>query len=331
MTLSIIGAGSWGSAIAIQAGRSGQPVLLWARSQEQAAEMAASRSNERFLPGYSLPDPVIPTSSLEQAVAAAGVVIIAVPSAAFRSVVQQISPLIGTRTPIVWLTKGFEHGSGRLLHEVVIAELGSNRETAIISGPSFARDVAAGQPTAVAVASNSDRLASELITILHHGHFRLYRQRDLIGVEVGGAVKNALAIAAGIADGLGFGANTRAALITRGLAEMMRLGVAMGGERETFMGLTGLGDLVLTCTDNQSRNRRFGLLLAEGRTTACATSAIGQVVEGVATAREVMRRAAELSIEMPIVEQVVEVIENGSTPSDAVGRLLSREPRDEIQ
>jgi glycerol-3-phosphate dehydrogenase (NAD(P)+) len=253
---------------------------------------------------------------------------VVVPSHAFRETLTRLTPRLKPHMRIAWATKGLEPESGKLLHEVAEEIVGA-RPAAVISGPTFAREVAAGLPTAVTVASATPQFAADLASRLHSDTFRAYTSDDVIGVEVGGAVKNVLALAAGIADGLGFGANTRAALITRGLAEIMRLGVALGGKRETFMGLAGLGDLVLTCTDDQSRNRRLGLALARGTSLSDALREIGQIVEGVATAREVMRLAKAHGIEMPISEQVHCVLHEGKNPRAAVQSLLQREQKAE--
>jgi glycerol-3-phosphate dehydrogenase (NAD(P)+) len=256
-------------------------------------------------------------------------VIVAVPSHAYRGCLLAARDLLPPECPLVWATKGLEHGSGRFLHEVTEEILGSNNPQAIISGPSFAREVAAGLPTAITVASADGDFATRLARQLHGDGLRAYSSTDVIGVEVGGAVKNVLAIAAGISDGLGYGANSRSALITRGLAEVVRLGVAVGGLQETFMGLAGLGDLVLTCTDDQSRNRRFGLAIGSGAALDKARDDIGQVVEGAATAREIMRLAGSLEVDMPICEQVDRVVHHGLAPRRAVDALLAREPRAE--
>lgn len=325
----VLGAGSWGTALALQLGRSGQTVYLWARSAEHVAQMARQRSNERYLPGIPFPANLLPVADTREPLQACQDVLITVPSHGFRACLQAIKPSLRADARIAWATKGLEHGSHKLLHTVAQEELGNDIPLALVSGPSFAAEVARGLPTAVTVAANQAEFANDLVARLHHGHFRAYTSQDLIGVELGGAVKNVLAIAAGVADGLGFGANTRAALVTRGLAEIMRLGAAMGGQRETFMGLAGLGDLVLTCTDNQSRNRRFGLALASGRRSEEIMAEIGQVVEGAKTAREVRELALTMQVEMPICEQVYRLLYEGRTPADAVRALLERDPKAE--
>ncbi len=327
--IAVFGAGSWGTALAILLARNGRPTRLWARNPEHVAAMAAERCNARFLPDAPFPDPLTLHADPADTLDGCRDLLIAAPSEGFRELLRALRPLLPESARLAWATKGLEHGSGKLLHEVVAEELGDTLPTAVVSGPSFARDVAHGQPTAVTVASSDPEFAADLAASLHNDAFRAYTHGDVAGVELGGAVKNVLAIAAGISDGLGFGANTRAALITRGLAEMMRLGTAMGGAAETFMGLGGLGDLVLTCTDDQSRNRRMGLLLAKGRSVKEALAEIGQVVEGVTTAAEVARRAEALQVEMPIVEQVRRVVDEGLSPAEAVKNLLAREQKSE--
>ena len=350
----VMGAGAWGTALAILLARNGQPVWLWARDPQQVREMSAARCNARCLPHIPFPAALQLTSDLSRALAsvpaAPGIlnpslcspatlvhpctadVLVAVSSAGFRSALESLA--VAWQHPaaprLAWASKGLEPGSGQLLHQVVADVLGDALPTAVISGPTFACEVAADLPTAVTIASANAAFAADLVERLHNNNFRAYTGNDVVGVEVGGAVKNVLAIAAGIADGLGFGANTRAALVTRGLAEMMRLGAALGGRRETLMGLAGLGDLVLTCTDNQSRNRRLGLALAQGSTLAEALAAIGQAVEGVQTAIEIVHLAQKLGIEMPITAQVYEVLHAGRAPRDAVNALLNRDKKAEL-
>lgn len=322
--ITILGAGSWGTALAILLSRNGQSPVMWGKDSEHVALMTAVRRNPRYLPETEFPGGLSVTSQLSSALAGAADVVVAVPSHAFRQVLRSARPHLHARVRIAWATKGFEPGEGRLLHEVLEDELGAHVPGAVISGPTFAREVAADLPTAVTVASRNEQFSLDLSNRFHNGRFRVYRSEDVKGVQIGGAVKNVLAIAAGIADGLGFGANTRAALITRGLAELMRLGVALGGRRETFMGLAGLGDLVLTCTDDQSRNRRVGLGLAQGKPLTAVQRALGQVAEGVQTAAEVIRLARRLEVDMPICEQVYQVIHGGVKPLAAVNTLLSR-------
>jgi len=262
--MTVVGAGSWGTALAIQLSREGHPTRLWGRDGAQIDLMRETRRNERYLPDAGFPDELQATKDLRQALDGARDVLIAVPSHGFRATLQNIKPHLGNDARIAWATKGFEIATGMLPHQVAREVLGS-RAGAVLSGPTFAKEVGAGLPTAMTVASEDEHFAKELALRLSGPSFRAYTQTDIMGVEVGGSVKNVIAIGSGIADGMGFGANTRVALITRGLAEMMRLGVALGAARETFMGLAGLGDLVLTCTDDQSRNRRFGMALGRGQ------------------------------------------------------------------
>jgi len=263
-------------------------------------------------------------------VGAARDILVSVPSSAFRTTLQSIKPLLHPDARVLWATKGLEQGSYHLLHEVVADVLGNSIPMAVISGPSFASEVAKGLPTAVTVASLDGKFAKDIVRAFHSGTFRAYTTDDVIGVEIGGALKNVLAIAAGISDGLGFGANARSALATRGLVEMVRLGMALGGRRETLMGLSGLGDLILTCTDNQSRNRRLGLALGQGMTVEQALQSIDQVIEGAQTAREVYALAHSLGIDMPIVDQVYAVLYENLAPRDAVNLLLKRSQKHEV-
>jgi glycerol-3-phosphate dehydrogenase (NAD(P)+) len=294
------------------------------------ARLRNERENRRYLRGIALPAGLRPQPDLAAAVAAAAMALVVVPSQAYGDTLVRLKPCLpATVRGIAWGTKGLEHDSGRYLHEVTTQILGANCPAAVLSGPNFAREVALGLPSAITVASLDGDYARWVATLLHGGNMRAYSSEDVIGVELGGAIKNVLAIATGVADGLGFGANARAALITRGLAEMVRLGEAAGGKRETFMGLTGVGDLVLTCTDDQSRNRRFGLAIGRGRSPAQACGMIGQVVEGADTTREVMRLARRYGVEMPITEQVDRVLHGGQEPRRAVEALLARDPRPE--
>ncbi len=327
--IGILGAGSWGTALAIQLARCGNPVRLWGRSGRQLAEMARSRENRRYLPGCTLPAGIVLERDLEALLAACSDLLLVVPSEAFREMLARVRPALGPAARLAWATKGLELASGLLAHEVAADVLGPEIPTAVLSGPTFAAEVARGLPTGITVASRDQAFAYDLARRLYDGRFRAYTSDDVAGVEVGGAVKNVLAIAAGAADGLRFGANTRAALITRGLAEIMRLGEALGGRRETFMGLSGLGDLVLTCTDDQSRNRRMGLALASGRSVPEARAAIG-LVEGVAAARAVWEKARGLGVDMPITEHVYRVLYQAMTPRDAVESLTTGKPKREL-
>jgi glycerol-3-phosphate dehydrogenase (NAD(P)+) len=328
--MTVIGAGSWGTALAILLAREGHPTVLWSRDRAQAAAMQVSRRNARYLPAAEFPVNLQVSTDLAAALAHARDALIAVPSHAFRSTLQKIQPHLSAEVRIAWATKGFEHASGKLPHQVVREVLG-DRPGAVLSGPTFAQEVGAGLPTAMTVASTDDAFARELATNLSGPTFRAYTQSDILGVEVGGAVKNVIAIGSGIADGMGFGSNTRVALITRGLAEMMRLGVKLGAQRETFMGLAGLGDLVLTCTDDQSRNRRFGMALGRGESADQAQSAIHQVVEGVPAARAVCAVARGVDVEMPICNEIYQIMYESKPVRAAVQALMGREVRSESE
>lgn len=329
-TIAVLGAGSWGTALAIQIARNGTETRLWGRDGEQLAAMARERCNRRYLPGIGFPENLYPEADLERAVEGVEAVLVAVPSQAFRRLLQSLGPHLPRDLPLFWATKGLEPGSRKFLHQIARETLGTDRPIGAVSGPTFAAEVARGLPTAVTVACADIAAAGRFAGYLHCQTFRTYTSTDLVGVELGGATKNVLAIAAGVADGLGYGANTRAALITRGLAELMRLGSAVGGQPETFMGLTGMGDLVLTCTDDQSRNRRLGLALGKGIRLAAALAQIGQAVEGVKSAPEIAGLAAERDVEMPITEQVARLVAGETTPQAAVEALLSREPKAEV-
>lgn len=328
-TVLVAGAGSWGTALAILLARNGQQTWLWGHHPQHLAEIEKARQNARYLPGIPLPDNLHLTTDLAGSLRQVNDLMVVVPSHAFAEVLTLARPGFSSCTRLSWATKGLEPGTGRLLHQVARELLGDSAPIAVISGPTFAGEVARGLPTAVTVAGSDLTYAEDLAGMLRNPAFRVYTCTDLTGVEIGAASKNVIAIAAGIADGLGFGANTRAALVTRGLVEIMRLGLALGGKAETFMGLSGLGDLMLTCTDNQSRNRRFGYALGQGQSAAQAQQAIGQVVEGRLAVREIMNLAHKLGIDMPISAQVEEVLLGRCTPEQAVSHLLSREPRQE--
>ncbi len=321
----VLGAGSWGTALAIQLASHDRPVRLWEYDKKQAELMQRDHCNELYLPGISFPEKIEVFGDLGKAIDAVRDILIVVPSHVFRQTLIAIKPLINKNTRIVWATKGIDPKTFKLLSVLVTEELGE-RPMAVLSGPSFAAEVAKGLPTAVVVASNDETFANDLVDKFNCGSFRVYTSQDLIGVQLGGAVKNVIALAAGACDGLGYGANARCGLITRGLAEIMRLGVAMGAKRETFIGLSGLGDLVLTCTDNQSRNRRFGLAMAQGKNRQEAEKEIGQVVEGAHTANQVMHLAKQFNVNMPICEQIWRILNDEITPKDAVQNLLSRVP-----
>lgn len=328
--IAVLGAGSWGTALAIQFARAGHTVRLWSRDTAALARMARERGNARYLPGAAFPATLAVEGDLARALAGARAVVIVVPSHAFRQVLGEVAPRVEPDTGIAWATKGFELATGLLPHQVAREVLGARPNIAVLSGPTFAREVGAGLPTAMTIASPDEAFAHRLAEDLSSENFRAYTSTDIVGVETGGAVKNVLAVGAGLADGLGFGANTRIALITRGLAEMTRLGVALGARSETFMGLAGLGDLVLTCTDDQSRNRRFGLLLAGGATPEAALREIGQVVEGYPAARAVLAVARREGVSMPIVEGIYETLYEGIAAVDLVRDLMTRPVRAEV-
>jgi glycerol-3-phosphate dehydrogenase (NAD(P)+) len=325
----VLGAGSWGTALAMLLARNGAQIRLWDRDPQHIAALCRQRSNERYLPGISFPARLTPVADLGEALADCDAVLVAVPSAGFRSVLSRFTEMCGGGIDLVWATKGLEPCTGRFLHEVAAQELPHDTPRALLSGPSFASEVARGLPTAVTVASADSAYAQRIANLFHCPEFRTYTCDDVIGVELGGAVKNVLAIAAGISDGLGYGSNARAALITRGLAETMRLGLRLDGRQETFMGLAGVGDLVLTCTDDQSRNRRLGLALGQGKPLAEAVAQIGQAVEGLDTAQVLDALARSKCVEMPITEQVKRVLCDGEAPATAVQTLLKRDPRPE--
>ncbi len=327
MNLTVLGAGAWGTALAVHA-CAAHPTMLWARDAGQAAQMVATRRNARYLSDIELPAGLQLTADFDRAVdhAAGGLILIATPMAALDEMLQRLP---SDAPGVLWLCKGFEHASGRLGHEIA-QRVVPNARVGVLSGPSFALEVARRQPTALVAASADAQLVQQAVDALHAGRLRIYTSADPIGVEVGGAVKNVLAIATGIADGMNLGLNARAALVTRGLAEMTRLGVALGAPAETFMGLSGLGDLVLTATGGLSRNRTVGLRLAEGLPLARILAELGHVAEGVSSAPVVLRRAEALDIDMPITAAVVAVLEGALKPADALLELMSRDARPEL-
>ena len=326
LDVAVLGAGSWGTALAVLLARNGHTTRLWGRNKAALDIIARRGSNERYLPGQRFPGGlVVVEPELSRAVDAAVACLVAVPSHAFAELTARLAALPAKPTGLLWATKGLDPASGGLLHAVAARLLPPGVHLGVLSGPTFAGEVARRLPTAVTLAATDAGFAREWAVRLANPRFRVYTSDDLAGVQVAGAVKNVLAIAAGIADGLGFGANTRAALIARGLSEMVRLGEAAGGRAATFMGLAGLGDLVLTCTDDQSRNRRFGLALARGVAPGDAAARMGQVVEGVETSAQVARLARRLAVDMPICEQVRAVVTGASSAADAVEALLARE------
>lgn len=328
--LSVLGAGSFGTALAIHLARRGAEVQLWGRDAAQLAVMQSARENARYLPNCPFPKRLQATADLAATVASAADLLIATPSHALRETLRAIAPLLRPGQGLACACKGLEPRSGRLVHEVIEDELGTAYPLAIVSGPTFARELGMGLPTAVTIAAREHAFAEKFVQRFHGDGFRAYWTDDLAGVGIGGAAKNVMAIAVGIADGLGLGANTRAAMVTRGLAEIMRLATALGGRAETLMGLAGMGDLVLTCTDNQSRNRRMGLLLAQGRSPAEASAEIHQVVEGVKAAPEVLRLAQQHGVDMPITAAVDAVLQGRLTPLEAVQLLAARPARPEL-
>ena len=326
--LTVLGAGSWGTALAALTARNGVPTRLWGRDAAALAEVAAQRCNERYLPGISLPEALHYEADLATAVRGADIVLIVVPSHAFSAMLDALVPLLDAGTAIAWATKGFEPGTGRFLHELVAEKL-PGRPAAVVTGPSFAKEVATGLPSAVTVHSDDDAFAQQLAGLLHAPNLRAYSGGDMLGAELGGAMKNVLAVATGVADGMQLGLNARAGLITRGMNEMLRLGVALGARPETLIGLSGLGDLVLTCTGDLSRNRRLGLALGQGVAIDEAVRRIGQVVESIITADEVARLAAKHGLDLPISAGVRAVLHGEVTPVDGLKALMAREQKPE--
>ncbi len=326
MAISVLGAGAWGTALALRLAAH-TPVVLWTRSAEHAQGMTEARENRRYLPGHALPAGLTTSADLASAVAA-DLLIAAVPSNGFRPLALALRQL-GVAVPIVWLCKGLETGSQKLPHAVLAEAWPAHPPAAVLSGPSFAQEVARGLPAALTVASPDAEFARRVARELHDAKLRIYASTDVVGVELGGAMKNVIAIAAGISDGLGFGLNARAALVTRGLAELTRLGLKLGGRPETFMGLSGMGDLILTCTGDLSRNRQLGLRLAAGESLAEALRELGHVAEGATTALEVVRLARELGVEMPISTAVAQILGQETPPREAVAALLARDLKDE--
>jgi len=336
MKIIVLGAGAWGTALAASAAvpGAGHQVTLWARDASQVQALQQQHANQRYLPGVTLPQALVfsaaPESALPALAAAADLVVVATPMAALR---EMLAVLRASRVPVAWLCKGFEapvsESFGLLAHEIQ-GHVAPEMQAGVLSGPSFALEVARGQPTALVAASAHESVRQALVTAFHSSALRVYANDDIVGVEVGGAVKNVLAIATGLCDGLNLGLNARAALITRGLAEMTRLGVALGARAETFMGLSGLGDLVLTATGDLSRNRQVGLALAQGQSLQQATGALGHVAEGVYSARTVVQRAAFLGVDMPIAQAVVALLDGQMTPRQSVARLMGREPTTEL-
>ncbi|MFN0318427.1 MAG: NAD(P)H-dependent glycerol-3-phosphate dehydrogenase [Burkholderiales bacterium] len=325
MNIGILGSGAWGSALA-NCASGGHDVELWGRDAELLEKMRHGRRNDKYLPGIALHDAIRFTSGFESACANKDLVVVATPASALRETLAKLRDT-GGKTPVLWLCKGFERGSAKLPHQVAQEELPGGVSHGALSGPSFAKDIARGLPAAVTLASNDEQFARDMGLALNSSRLRIYSSGDLTGVEVGGAVKNVIAIAAGISDGLGLGESARAALITRGLAELTRLGLGMGGKLETFLGLAGAGDLMLTCTSDQSRNRKVGLALANGESLEGILARLGHVAEGVYTAREALRLGERLGVETPITSAVCGVLEGKLAPRSAVDELMRREPK----
>ncbi|EGR3965245.1 NAD(P)H-dependent glycerol-3-phosphate dehydrogenase [Vibrio cholerae] len=326
--MTVIGAGSYGTSLAISLARNGANIVLWGHDAEHMACLDADRANHEFLPGIAFPDTLIVETDLQKAVQASRDLLVVVPSHVFGIVLKSLQPHLRADSRICWATKGLEPETGRLLQDVAHDVLGDSYPLAVLSGPTFAKELAMGMPTAISVASPDAQFVRDLQEKIHCSKtFRVYANSDFIGMQLGGAVKNVIAIGAGMSDGIGFGANARTALITRGLAEMSRLGAALGAQPETFMGMAGLGDLVLTCTDNQSRNRRFGLALGQGKDVDTAQTDIGQVVEGYRNTKEVWMLAKRMGVEMPIVEQIYQVLYQGKDARLAAQDLLARDKK----
>ena len=324
-SFTVIGAGAWGTALALVLARGGHPVFLYTREEAHRNQMIQARSNLDYLPGILFPENLKISKNLDQDIQNSEVVLIAVPSHAFSLVLKTVQQYLKPHHGVIWATKGLDPASGDFLHVVAKKILSHDHPLAILTGPSFAKEVAAGQPTAVVIAGTDPKFTAKMQKAFQEKVFRTYRCDDFIGAEIGGAVKNVMAIAVGIADGLGFGSNTKAALMTRALAEMTRLGVALGAKPETLAGLSGLGDLILTCSDNQSRNRRFGFLIGQGQLIPEALKTVQQVVEGYPNTETIFKLCSKLKIEMPIVSQMYQVLFKSLSPKEAVMELLGRE------
>jgi glycerol-3-phosphate dehydrogenase (NAD(P)+) len=321
--IAVLGAGSWGTALAIQLARNGHQVRLWGHDPAHVQRLGELRENTEYLPGFELAANISPEESLPAAIAGCKFLLVAIPSKGFRRLLQDLEPLLEDDVALFWASKGFEIDTGLLLHEVIQQVLPEHRY-GVISGPTFASEVARGLPAAIACAGNDEATTAAFAERLRGHHFRAYTTTDIIGVELGGALKNVLAIAVGVADGLGFGANTRAALMTRGLSEIMRLSTRIGAQQETMMGLAGLGDIILTCTDNQSRNRRFGLAIGKGKTVSQAEIEVEQTVEGLRAAKAIYNKARQLQLDLPIINEVYRLLYEHKNPRDAVRDLEKR-------
>jgi glycerol-3-phosphate dehydrogenase (NAD(P)+) len=322
-SIAVLGAGSWGTALAIQLARNDLEVRLWGHDPAHVQRLAELRENLDYLPGFELGANILPMDSLEAAISDCGFLLIAIPSKGFRGLLQDLKPMVDADVALFWASKGFEIDTGLLLHEVIEQEL-PDHSYGVISGPTFASEVARGMPAALACAGSDEATTEAFAERLRTQHFRVYTTSDITGVELGGALKNVLAIAVGVADGLGYGANTRAALMTRGLAEIVRLGTSLGARQETLMGLAGLGDIILTCTDDQSRNRRFGLAIGQGKTVSQAEIEVGQTVEGLRAAKAIYNKARQLQLDTPIINEVYRLLYENKNPTDAVRDLENR-------
>jgi len=328
--IAVLGAGSYGTALAFCFARNGHKVIMWGRDEKQVADMQSHRQNLKYLPGSDFPETLEVTADLKYAVTNTHIHLVVVPSHVFGETLTSIKPFLPEQANICWATKGLEPETGRLLQDVAHEILGEDHKYAVLSGPTFAKEMVQGLPTAISLSSEDGEFAKEISELLHcEKKFRVYTNTDFIAVQLGGAIKNVVAIGAGIADGIGFGANARTALITRGLVEMTRLAVALGAKPNSMMGMAGLGDLVLTCTDNQSRNRRFGLALGQGKAVEQAMTEIGQVVEGYRNTKEVFMLAQKNQVEMPIVEQIYQILYQQKPALDGAMALLARDPKSE--
>lgn len=328
-SLSVIGAGSYGTSLAQSTASKGLPVMLWCRNPEVAQKMQQDRKNDKYLPGIRFQDTLNVSSNLQEVVSASKNILVVVPSHTFSQVIKDIKPYLSSEHRIAWATKGLDRESGKLLSEIASEILGKEIPMAVLSGPTFAMELAKGLPTAIAMAGTSEQFIREFSDLMHTKTFRIYGSEDIIGLQLGGAIKNVIAIGSGLSDGLGYGANARTALITRGLVEMTRLGVALGATQKSFMGLSGLGDLILTCTDDQSRNRRFGFYLGRGMSCQEALEKIGQIVEGYTMSAVVQKLSEKFNVQMPICSEIFDVIYKGKSGRDAAKALLSREQKSE--
>ncbi|WP_144392245.1 NAD(P)H-dependent glycerol-3-phosphate dehydrogenase [Pleionea sediminis] len=327
--IAVLGAGSFGTALAILLAGNGNPTRLWCRDPDQAKHMQNENCNTKYLPEAPFPSTLEVSDNLEQTLKGVRDVLVVTPSGAFSETLKKIKPLVPKDVRIVWACKGLEPGSARFLHEIALEIFGDKTPIAVLSGPTFAKELATAMPTAITLASNDEAFSEELAERLVNNTFRVYTSCDLVGVQIGGALKNVIAVGAGIADGMGFGSNARTALITRGLAEIQRLGLKLGGRPETFQGLAGLGDLLLTCTDNQSRNRRFGLAVGSGEPVESAIEKIGQVVEGAKNAHQAVLLAEKNNVDMPISNAIYRIVHEGADPEEQAYLLLGRQMKSE--